>query len=280
MTGATAAGPLHVPVDPALAGLLTLLVALLGLAVGSFVNVVVWRLPRGESLSRPPSACPGCGRRVAPRDNVPVVSWLALRGRCRACGMRISTRYPLVEAGTAVLFVAVAARFGLDPGGAWALPAFWYLAAVAVALALIDIDTHRLPDRIVLPSYLVGLVLLAVASAATGDWAALVRGVVGAAVLWTAYFAMVLAYPTGMGFGDVKLAGVLGLHLGWVGWGALAVGAFAAFVLGGVFAVGLLVTGRASRTSGIPFGPWMLVGAAAGVVVGEPLWAAYLGLLV
>jgi leader peptidase (prepilin peptidase) / N-methyltransferase len=252
---------------------------LLGLLVGSFLNVVVWRLPRGESLSSPPSACPGCGHRVRPRDNVPVLSWLALRGRCRDCGMRISARYPLVEAGTAALFVAVAVRFGLEPPGAWALPAFGYLAAVGVALTLIDVDTHRLPDRIVLPSYGVGLVLLAAASAGTGDWGALGRAVVGVAVLWTAYFAMALAYPSGMGFGDVKLAGVLGLHLGWLGWGALAVGGFAAFVLGGVFSVVLLLTGRAGRRSGIPFGPWMLAGAGVGVAVGERLWAAYLGLL-
>ncbi|NMR20163.1 A24 family peptidase [Cellulomonas fimi] len=257
--------------------LLLVLVAVLGLAVGSFLNVVVWRLPRGESLASPPSACPRCGHAIRPRDNVPVLSWLLLGGRCRDCRTPISVRYPLVEAATAVLFVLAGLRFGLEPPGLWAVPAFLYLAAVSVALALIDIDTHTLPNRIVLPSYVVGGVLLAVASAGTGDWAALLRGGLGLVVLWVAYFAMVMAYPRGMGFGDVKLAGVLGLYLGWVGWGALAVGAFAAFALGGVFALGLLLTRRAGRKSGIPFGPWMLLGAGVGVAWGERLWALYLG---
>jgi leader peptidase (prepilin peptidase) / N-methyltransferase len=103
--------------------------------------------------------------------------------------------------------------------------------------------------------------------------------VAGAGILWAAYFAMAVAYPSGMGFGDVKLAGVLGLHLGWIGWGALTVGAFAAFVLGGVFAVALMAGGRAGRRSGIPFGPWMLAGAGLGVVAGEDVWRAYLDLV-
>lgn len=255
------------------------LAAALGLAIGSFLNVVVWRLPRGESLASPPSACPRCGHPIRARDNVPVLSWLLLQGRCRDCRTHIPVRYPLVEVATALLFAAVVWRFGGDAPGVWAVPAYAYLAAVAVALALIDLDTHRLPNRIVLPSYVVGLVLLAVASAGTGDWAALGRAVAGGAILWVAYFAMAFAYPSGMGFGDVKLAGVLGLYLGWLGWGALAVGGFAAFLLGGGFAVGLLVTRRAGRRSGIPFGPWMLAGAGVGVAVGEPAWAAYLGLV-
>jgi leader peptidase (prepilin peptidase) / N-methyltransferase len=258
---------------------LVVLAVVLGLAVGSFLNVVVWRLPRGESLSAPPSACPRCGHRIRARDNVPVLSWVLLRGRCRDCRARIPVRYPLVEAVTAALFAGVVVHVGGEAPGVWAVPAFWYLAAVAVALTLIDLDTHRLPDRIVLPSYVVGLVLLAVATAAGGDWGALVRALAGAAILWTAYFAMAFAYPSGMGFGDVKLAGLLGLYLGWVGWGALAVGGFAAFGLGGLFSVGLLVTRRAGRRSGIPFGPWMLAGAATGLVMGERVWDAYLALV-
>jgi leader peptidase (prepilin peptidase) / N-methyltransferase len=248
---------------------------LLGLLIGSFLNVVVWRVPRGESVAHPPSACPACGHVVRPRDNVPVLSWLLLRGRCRDCGAPISVRYPLVEAVTAVLFALVAWR--LEP---WAVPAFAYLAAIGVALALIDLDTHRLPNAIVLPSYPVLAALLALASWGTGDWTALVRAVVGGVALWVAYFAMCLAYPAGMGFGDVKLAGLLGGALAWLGWGAFAVGAFGAFLLGGIFSVGLLVTRRASRGSGIPFGPWMLLGALLGIAVGEPVWDAYLGLLV
>ncbi len=244
----------------------------LGAAVGSFVNVVAWRVPAGRSVVSPPSACPRCESPIRPRDNVPVLSWLLLRGRCRDCAAPVSVRYPLVELATAALFVVVGARFGLS----WELPAFLYLAAAGLALALIDLDTHRLPDRIVLPSYVVAGVLLAVASGP----ADLLRAAAGGAVLFAVYFALAVARPGGMGFGDVKLAGLLGTYLAWLGWGTLAVGAFAAFLLGGVFAVGLVLAGRAGRTSGIPFGPWMLLGAAVGVLAGEQLWQAYLEVLV
>ncbi len=252
------------------------LAALLGLAVGSFLNVVVHRVPRGESVVRPPSACPRCGHPIRARDNVPVLSWVLLRGRCRDCAEPIAVRYPLVEVLTAALFVLVVLRFGVSA----AVPAYLYLAAIAVALALIDLDTHRLPNAIVLPSYPVLAVLLAIASWGEGEWGALLRAAIGGAVLWLAYFLLLVVYPAGMGFGDVKLAGLLGAALAWVGWGSLAVGGFAAFLLGGLYSVGLLLAGRANRKSGIPFGPWMLLGAAVGVAVGEPLWHAYLGLVV
>ena len=246
-----------------------------GLLIGSFLNVVVWRVPRGLSVVSPASACPSCETTIRARDNVPVASWLALRGRCRDCATAISARYPLVELGTAVLFVLVGVRLGVDG----ALPAFLYLAAIGVALALIDLDFHRLPDAIVLPAYPVLAVLLTAAAAVSGDWGALLRAAVGGAVLWALYFVLMVAKPGGMGFGDVKLAGVLGLALGWLGWGSLVVGGFGAFLLGGVFSVVLLLTGRASRSSGIPFGPWMLAGAAVGVAVGERLWQGYLALI-
>jgi len=255
------------------------LVGLLGLAVGSFLNVVVWRLPRKQSLSRPASACPACGHPVRARDNVPVLSWLLLRGRCRDCREPISRRYPAVELTTAVLFVVFAAAIGGAGDRPWAVPAFLYLVAVSVALALIDMDTHTLPNRIVLPAYPASLVLLAVASAGAGDWAALVRAAAGSAILFLFYFALAMAYPRGMGFGDVKLAGVLGLYLGWLGWGPLVVGAFGAFVLGGVFSLILLAAGRVGRKSGIPFGPWMLAGAGVGTLFGSALWDAYLALV-
>lgn len=256
---------------------LVLVTAGFGLLIGSFLNVVVWRVPRGQSVSRPPSACPRCGHAIRPRDNVPVLSWLLLRGRCRDCGEPIAVRYPLVEVGTAVAFGLVAAW----AGPSWRLPALLYLAALTVALALIDLDVRRLPDAIVLPAYPVAVALLVLASANPGGapgWSALVRAAAGAAILALAYALMWVAYPRGMGLGDVKLAGVLGLYLGWTGWGALAIGAFAAFVLGGLFSIGLMVLGRAGRKSKIPFGPWMLAGAWVGLVVGERLWAAYLGL--
>jgi leader peptidase (prepilin peptidase)/N-methyltransferase len=274
-----------VPIDQSLVTLLTVLAAILGLAIGSFLNVVIWRLPRGESLAHPPSACPKCGHEIRKRDNIPVLSWLILRGRCRDCGAPISPRYPLVEAGTALFFGLVALDFVTRApdqpqasAALWALPAFLYLAAVSVALAAIDIDLRRLPDRIVLPSIVVGIVLLALATFGAGDWGLLVRALVGGAVLFAFYFALVLAYPRGMGFGDVKLAALLGLYLGWMGWDALIVGAFAAFLIGGVFAIVLVLVKRANGKTAIPFGPWMLLGAWVGIFLGSDIATGYLAL--
>lgn len=247
--------------------------AVLGLLVGSFLNVVAWRVPRKESVLRPASRCPACAAPVRRRDNVPVLSWLLLRGRCRDCGAPISRRYPAVELVTAAVFAGLAAHLGPDA----ALPAFLYLAAVGILLALIDLDTHRLPDVLTLPSYAVGVVLLAAAAIAQGSAAPLLRALLGMAVLFGLYFTLVFAYPAGMGFGDVKLAGVLGLYLGWLGWGPVAVGTFAAFVLGGVTGLVLMALGRAGRKSAIPFGPFMLAGALVGVFAGAPLAVAYVG---
>jgi leader peptidase (prepilin peptidase)/N-methyltransferase len=249
--------------------------AVVGLIVGSFVNVVIHRVPRGESLVRPGSRCASCGAGIRPWHNVPLLGWLVLRGRCANCAAPISARYPLVEGATAALFVAVAARFGPSP----ALPAYLYLAAVAVALAMIDVDVKRLPDSIVLPSYAVGGLLLLPAAVARGDWPAAGRSLLAMAMLWTFYFAIAYAYPGGMGFGDVKLAGVLGLFLGWLGWPDVLVGTFAGFLLGGFVGVALLATRRAGRKSAIPFGPYMLAGALVAVFAAGPIASWYGALL-
>lgn len=256
--------------------LVVALVGVLGLLVGSFLNVVVWRVPRGESVASPPSACPACGHRIRPWDNVPVLSWLVLRGRCRDCGAPIASRYPLVETATGVLFVLVAWRFGL----AAELPGYLYLAAIGVALTLIDLDTFRLPDVIVLPSYPVVAVLLGGAALLEGRPEVLLRMLLGGLALFLFYFLLKLAYPAGMGLGDVKLAGILGMGLAWLGWGSLVVGGFAAFVLGGLFSVVLVLGRRAGRKSRVPFGPWMLAGATVGLAVGERLWNGYLDLVI
>jgi leader peptidase (prepilin peptidase)/N-methyltransferase len=270
---------------PALLGFLVVIGGALGLAVGSFVNVVAYRLPIGGSLVRPPSACPGCGAAIRPYDNIPLLSWLVLSGRCRDCREPISWRYPLVEGATGVLFVVVTVAF--LPGfstraflpAALTLIAFLYLAAISVALAVIDIDTRTLPNRIVLPAYIVVGALLGAALVIDGEWARLLSAAVGCAGAFLFYLVLALVRPGGMGFGDVKLAGVLGLSLGSLGWAQLVVGVFAAFVLGGVFGVVLTVTRRATRRSGIPFGPWMLAGAWLGIFAGGPLWAGYLRLI-
>lgn len=244
--------------------------AIFGLLIGSFLNVVVWRVPRGESIVSPPSACPGCATRILPRDNVPVLGWLVLRGRCRACGEPISPRYPIVEAGTAVLFFLLALRFGAQPE----LPAYLYLAAVGITLALIDLDVKRLPDVLTLPSYIVGFVLLGAASLSQPH--PLLRAVLGAAAMFAVYFALCFAYPAGMGFGDVKLSGVLGLYTGWLGWDVWAAGLMLGFLLGGVVGIGIVLTKRGGRKTAVPFGPFMIIGAFMAIFFGHPLVAGYL----
>jgi leader peptidase (prepilin peptidase)/N-methyltransferase len=243
----------------------------LGLVTGSFLNVVIWRVPRDESVIRPASHCPGCGEPVAPRDNVPLMSWLLLRGRCRHCAMRISPRYPLVEVGTAVLFGVTAARFGLDP----ALPAFLYLAAVGVALALIDLDHKRLPFALTIPSYPVALVLLVGAALASGHPDRLIPMLGGMLALFAFYYFLNLVSPRGMGFGDVMLSGILGLYLGFLGWGPLLVGAFLGFLFGAAGGLLFIALGGGGRKSRIPFGPYMLAGALVAVLAGRALAHAY-----
>jgi leader peptidase (prepilin peptidase)/N-methyltransferase len=246
--------------------------AVLGLAVGSFLNVVIWRVPRGESVVRPGSHCPRCDRQLTALDNVPVVSWLVLRGRCRSCREPISARYPAVELLTGATFAVVAWKFGPHA----VLPAFLYLSAAGIALSFIDIDHKRLPNAITLPSYAVIAVLLAAASAASGEWGPFARALIGCAALFGFYFLIAIIAPRGMGFGDVKLAGVLGLSLGYLGWGELITGTFLAFLYGGLFGMVLLALRRGGRKTAIPFGPWMVLGAMTAVFVGGALARGYL----
>ena len=264
----------------------SVLIAAFGLAIGSFLNVVAYRVPLGLSVVSPPSACPGCHNEIEARDNVPLLSWILLRGKCRHCAEPISARYPVVEAITGVLFVAVALAF--LPGvlsasstpaavsGAIALVAFLYLAAITVALSAIDIDVHKLPNRIVLPSYVVGAVLLGAAALVGGDPEALGRTAAGAGILVAFYLILAIVKPGGMGMGDVKLAGVLGLYLGYLGWEHLIVGAMGAFLVGGVFGVAVLIARRGKGGRMIPFGPWMFAGAWIGIFAGEQITGAYL----
>jgi leader peptidase (prepilin peptidase)/N-methyltransferase len=251
---------------------LVLFVAVLGLAIGSFLNVVIWRVPRGESVVHPPSACPSCGSAIRPGDNVPILGWILLRGRCRDCRAPISARYPMVEAGTALLFVVFALRFGPH----MELAAYLYLAAVGTALALIDLDVKRLPDALTLPSYVVGTVLLAGAS--LHEPHVLLRAGLGAAAMFAVYFALCFAYPAGMGFGDVKLSGVLGLYTAWLGWDVWSAGLLLGFFLGGFFGIGVLLVKKGGRKTAIPFGPFMLLGALVAILFGHSLVDGYLSL--
>ena len=247
---------------------------LLGLLVGSFLNVVIHRVPEGLSLVRPGSACPACGHAVRPYDNVPVLSWVLLRGRCRDCDAPISARYPAVELVTALLFVLVGAQYRVDAF----TPAALALVAGGVALFMIDLDRQRLPFAV---TGVTGALVTAalVVDATTGSGFRLAS--VGSAALWLGVYGGVwlLTAGRGMGLGDVALAPVLGLALGWLGWGPSLVGLLAGFVVGALVGVVLMVGGRAGRRTRVPHGPFMLAGAGLGLFVGEPLWAAYLGLV-
>lgn len=249
-------------------------VAVFGLVIGSFLNVVIYRVPRGESIVKPGSHCPNCGEAVRFRHNIPVLGWLMLRGRCADCAEPISIRYPLVELATAVLFVAITVQVAhLDL--IEALPAYLFFAAVGIALTAIDLDVMRLPNMIVYPTYAVLAVLLTLAGLLEGSGEPLVRAAIGAAALYALYFALLLIHPRGMGFGDVKYAGVIGAALGFLSYPALLIGAFAAFVIGGLAASVLIVMGHARRNTAIPFGPFMVAGALLAIFASAPLAGVY-----
>jgi leader peptidase (prepilin peptidase) / N-methyltransferase len=264
------------------------LFGVLGAVFGSFLNVVIYRVPRSESVVKPASHCPHCGSAIRARDNIPILSWILLGRRCRDCREPISARYPLVEGATAAALIGVAALFLPGLLAAQSVPeaisasaslvGFSYLAVISIALCIIDIESHRLPDVIVLPGYAVAAAMLAIGTIASGDTGRLTVSLIAGVGLFILYFVPWFIVPAGMGFGDVKLAGVLGLFLGWLGWGQFAVGAFAPFLLGGVFSVVLLLLRRAGRKSRIPFGPWMLLGAWIGIVVGDEIFSGYLAL--
>jgi len=244
------------------------LAGVLGAVLGSFLNVVAHRLPRRLSLLRPGSRCPHCEVPVRPYDNVPVLSWLALRGRCRSCRAPISGHYPLVEAATAALLVAVVLVKGPTTA---ALPGL-VLVLLLVPMALIDLE-HR-----VIPNRLTGLgAVLALALLAVTDRDALVEHLVAGAAAGGFLLAAALAYPGGMGMGDVKLAAVLGLFLGRDAGPALLVALVAGVLVGAI--VIARKGAREGRRTAIPFGPFLALGGVAGLLAGEPVVAWYLGTL-
>jgi len=248
-------------------GVLTVICALLGLAIGSFLNVVIYRVPRGLSVVSPRSACPSCGTPIAERDNVPVVSWLLLRGRCRHCQEPISAIYPLVELGCAALFAGTAARFGYN----WALPAFLVLFAGLLALSVIDVERLILPKAIVWPLSLTVAGLLVMAAAITGAWHDLLVGAACAAAWFVLFYVMFAISPRLLGFGDVRLAPVLGMALGWLGVRYVLLGFFAANLIGAAIGVALIVMHRMSRGQQIPYGVFLALGCAVAVFAGPEL---------
>ena len=254
-------------------GVVVVFSAVLGLAIGSFLNVVIWRVPRKLSVVRPPSHCPQCETPIRTLDNVPVVSWIALRGNCRHCGNRIPIRYPLVEAGCGVLFAAVAARFGWS----WELPAYLLLAAALLAISIIDLEHFIVPDRITAPLTVGGLGLLGLAAIAEGSGWRFGRTLLGGLAFFAFFLVLNLLYPKGMGMGDVKLAFSLGAYMGWLGWGQVFLGGFLAFLLGALVGVSLIATGIKGRKDAVPFGPFLAAGAVITILVGDPVLRWYSG---
>lgn len=236
---------------------LILVSVLLGLVIGSFANVVAYRVPRELSLVSPPSSCPSCGRRIATRDNIPVIGWLVLRGRCRECSEKISGRYPVVEAGTGVLFGLAALKFGPT----WELPGYLWFFALTVVLVLTDFDHQRVPNAILLPGGVAGVALLAAGALTEGRGDAILRGLGGGVALFALFLLLALATRGGFGMGDVKLAGLVGIFTAYLSWWFLVVAVLAAFLLGGVVAVFLLVTGRKGRKDRIAFAPALIAGS-------------------
>jgi leader peptidase (prepilin peptidase)/N-methyltransferase len=237
-----------------------------GLVIGSFLNVVIARLPERRSLWAPRSACPGCGHPIAWYDNIPVMSFFALRGRCRACAAPISWRYPLIEALTALLFGLAWIVF--QPDLLRFVVAAALLAAL-VAITAIDLRYQIIPDSITLPGIVVGL--LASIAGATVPWPESVAGI----LLGTALFVAVIVLSRGgMGGGDRKLGAMLGAFLGWQ---SLLVALFVAVALGGAVAIVLLASGRLARKDAIPFGPFLAVGGAVALLWGRAIVAWYAG---
>jgi leader peptidase (prepilin peptidase) / N-methyltransferase len=235
----------------------------LGLALGSFFNVVAYRLPRGESLSRPGSRCPSCGTPVRPFDNVPVLSWLLLRGRCRDCRTAISIRYPVVEALTAALCVAVVLAGGPEAETLLGLA----FVLLLVPVAFIDLDHRIIPNKLTGLGAVTALVVLALV-----DPAALPEHLIAAAGAGGFLLAAALAKPGGMGMGDVKLAAVMGLFLGR----AVAPALFAALILGSLAGLALMARRGMARGTTIPFGPWLAAGGLVGLFAGDAVVDWYL----
>lgn len=241
--------------------------AVMGLLIGSFLTVVVDRVPRGASIVAPPSACGSCGNRLTAPDLVPVFSWLALRGRCRHCGTKIGVEPIVIELANATLFVLFALEFGADP----VVPAFCILAAALVALVWIDLREFRLPREITYTAFVLGSIALVVAALVNGEPERIWNAYLGAGIALAVMGAIYLASRGGMGDGDVRLAPLLGLYLGYLNPGIVPIGLFIGFLLGAIVGVAMMAVGKGGRKTALPFGPFLAAGTVIAVFVGQPI---------
>ncbi len=240
--------------------------AVLGLILGSFLNLVAQRLPLRQPLARPGPRCSGCLVPAGRADKVPVVSWLVRRGRCRSCGQPVSARYPLVELTSAGLFAAAALRFGAVP----VLPAYLVFMAALVTVTVVDLEHRIVPSRVVYPALALGAPLLVAAALTQGSVASLAHAALGGLASFGAILVLNLISPRLMGMGDVRLAGLIGVFLGWLSLAHVLVGLFLGFLLGAVAGAGLAIRGP-DRNPSVPFAPFLAAGAILAVLWGRPL---------
>ena len=250
--------------------LLLVLLGIFGLLVGSFLNVVIVRLPEGGSLVQPPSHCPQCQAPIRPRDNIPVLSWVLLRGRCRSCGEPIPAGYPLVEAANALLWVAAGVRFGAS----LALIPMLLLFSTLLAQSVIDLELYRLLDRITFPVLGVSAVLVVGISLIEGEPRQALLAAAGSIGYFAFLFLPALIYPRGMGLGDVKLALLMGLFLGWLS-PLLCLYALIASCLLGLVAGLTLYVARGGKSAEFPFGPWLALGCVLVLLFSAPILDVY-----
>ena len=256
---------------------------ILGLIFGSFGTVAAWRIPRRENIVAGRSHCPRCGAMITALENVPVLSWVFLRGRCRHCGNPISIRYPLIELTTGVLFALSAAKFG------WSIETFVFAAFfwVLVVLTVIDLDHKLLPNRVVYPAFVAGWGGLVAAAIAADDTDRLLDAAIGAAIFGGTFFVIFVVADwyygrkglNAFGFGDVKLAFVLGTFLGYLRIALVPLGMMLAFFLGAVISIAIMAVTRASTKLEVPFGPYLALGTVLTVFIGDPIVDWYAGLL-
>ena len=249
------------------------IVGVFGLVFGSFATVVVVRVPAGGSIVSPGSACPACGQPVAWYDNVPVISYALLGGKCRACREPISLRYPLIELTMAAVWVLLADRIGWHPE----LVGYLAFGTALVILSFIDLATHRLPNKVLGPAALVAAVCFLGAALVHSRWTLLEHGLIGAAAYGLPMLVLGLAAPSAMGGGDVKFAPYLGFHLGWIGLRVVLSGALLGVFAGGLGGAVLLLFGRKGMKDAIPFGPFMAFGAFIAVLLGAGVVRPLLG---
>jgi leader peptidase (prepilin peptidase)/N-methyltransferase len=250
------------------------LAGILGLIFGSFATATAYRIPRRESISKGRSKCPHCGHEITALENIPVFSYIFLRGKCRHCGERISPRYPLTELGTAVLFALSAWKFEATFGMIAFCAFFWVL----VVLTVIDLEFKLLPNRVVYPSFIVGWVVLIALALIDGTPDRLVDGAIGAVIFGGFFFLLAFLVPAGMGMGDVKLGFVLGSFLGFLdGPGLVLLAMFLSFLSGGIIGGIAAVAVGGGRKMQIPFGPFLALGTTVAIFAGRPILDAYLG---